>query len=137
MNITKEKAVELGKQIATSTYTNRHYLDRTVYTFNLEALHTLVNAAIEWYIAQQAASVDATFKKWNTPILDKYAPMQHEPENEPAVSLAAGAAPTADCRTCEYGKRGDGIWQCDKCELGDMYKEREKVVLWAAPKEQT
>ena len=53
MNIAKEKAVELGKQIATSTYTNRHYLDRTVYTFNLEALHTLVNAAIDLYKSEQ------------------------------------------------------------------------------------
>ena len=41
-----------------------------------DALNDLCNAAIEWHIAQQAASVDATFKKWNTPILDKYAPKQ-------------------------------------------------------------
>ena len=55
MTITKEQAVELGKQIATSAYTNRHYLDKTVYTFNLDALHALCNAAIEHYTAQQAA----------------------------------------------------------------------------------
>lgn len=40
------------------------------------------------------------------------------------------STPAPDCRTCEYGSKGDGIWQCDKCVLGDMYKERAKVVLW-------
>ena len=35
-----------------------------------------------------------------------------------------------DCRTCLHGRQGEGIWQCDKCVLGDMYKPAPAVVLW-------
>ena len=76
MNTTKEKAVELGKQIATSTYTNRHYLDRTVYTFNFEALHTLVNAAIDLYKSDPKTNtsqerVHETAKSEQVPLTDE------------------------------------------------------------------
>ena len=38
------------------------------------------------------------------------------------------AAP--DCRTCLHGRQGDGIWQCDKCVMGDQYQPAPVVVLW-------
>ena len=60
-HITQEHAVALAKKTSMK---------------DIMWVHELCNAAIEHYIAQQAASVDATFKKWNTPILDKYAPKQ-------------------------------------------------------------
>ena len=76
MTITKEQAVELGWQIATSTYTNRHYLDKTVYTFNFEALHTLVNAAIDLYKSDPKTNtsqerVQKTAKSEQMPLTDE------------------------------------------------------------------
>lgn len=38
--------------------------------------------------------------------------------------------PAPDCRTCLHGRQGDGIWQCDKCVMGDQYQPAPKVVLW-------
>ena len=46
------------------------------------------------------------------------------------VAAPQPAQPAPDCRTCLYGRQGDGIWQCDKCVLGDQYQPAPNVVLW-------
>lgn len=97
-HITHSQSLKLAREAAYPRTANTPMEAQSL--IGIDEIHTLCNAAIEWHIAQQAASVDATFKKWNAEkaasewYAIKYgASAQHEPENEPAVSLASQAAP--------------------------------------------